>query len=136
MKPAEQIVEALLGDPDSPEDLVRRQGDMIEKAQVADQLRRIGVKLEEINGVEIYGMFTDGECDYRRHNADDPPPTFWGVSVHTTNQQQWIEDWGDYATREEAVAEGTKLHNLLWTMIPDGHELHLVDETNIPISPV
>jgi hypothetical protein len=130
MKPAEQIVEALLGDQDSPEDLVNRQGDMIEKAQVADQVRRIGVKLEEIDGVEIYGMFTDGDCDYRRHNHDDPPPTFWGVSIHTTNQQQWIEDWDDYQTREEAVAAGTKLHAIL-TMLVDGDQhIHLIDDTN------
>ena len=133
MKPAEHIVEALLGDPDSPEDLVSRQGDMIEKAQVADQLRRIGVKLEDVNGVEVYGMYVDPETGdhYSRHDRNDPPATAWGVSVHTTNENQWMEDWADYATREEAVAAAHRLHVVL-TMLADGEQSSVfVDETEI-----
>ena len=133
MKPAEHIVEALLGDPDSPEDLVSRQGDMIEKAQVADQLRRIGVKLEDVNGVEVYGMYVDPETGdhYSRHDRNDPPATAWGVSVNTTNENQWMEDWADYATREEAVAAAHRLHVVL-TMLADGDQsIVFVDETEI-----
>src|SRR3546814_8852171 len=75
----------------------------------------------------VYGVFGDDGNEARRDLPSDPPATKWCVSIHTTNPQLWMIDYGDYTSPDVAVAAAQKVFHSLKNKRP-GQVLNFIDE--------
>src|SRR3546814_2496776 len=87
------------GGSEDPKEFMRRavQDDDV----VFGRLKALKIPPETIDGVEVYGVFGDDGNEARRDLPSDPPATKWCVSIHTTNPQLWMIDYGDYTSPDE-----------------------------------
>lgn len=109
MKPADKLVEALLGDED-PKDFIDRQADFAFDSQVIVALDGVPIPRNEIDGIEAYGMVMDGEEVVDRAEAGEACSRY-GVSVHKLGGG--LYDIGEYDRPEAALAAAAKLQELL-----------------------
>jgi hypothetical protein len=113
---ADKIVESLLGDEEDPKSFIRQNQDAIAKSIVLDKLEELGVRCEDVNGVELYGLYAGDDATYRCEFKSNKA-THWGISVHTITSA-WLVDWGEYTTPNEAHQQARELHSVLRSIKP------------------
>lgn len=89
-------------------------------------IARQGLRIEEIDGIEVFGMHDDGEVQERAQPGYHPDVNVFGISVHKIGGGLY-EIGGDYSSAQEAVAVAEKLYVTLRSQVP--HEIHFIDET-------
>jgi hypothetical protein len=126
MNRAEKIVDALLED-EGPKAFLGRHDDLV-AAMVLAQVREAGADLNDVDGVEVYGVAVDPEGNQERSEpAGSRQAKFWSVSIHTENPDNWMIDYDDYKSPQQAIAAAKELHKILSDAMPD-RTIHFINE--------